>query len=243
MKKKLMASLTGSLVVLLFASVSWAESHSAKAESGSAKKSDEGFVSLFDGKTLDGWIRCRENGEEVTPEESAFGVEDGTIRCSGKGKDYWLVVPGGEYGNCILRLEFKLTQETNSGVFLRAPELKDPAFKGFEVQIFDDWSEDLTKKYEPNKHSNGSIYDVLSPMLNMSKPIGEWNEMEILTKGSKVRVKLNGITIIWSDFAELTEPIGKFDFPYSAMPKEGYVGVQNHGHELWFRNIQVKKLD
>jgi hypothetical protein len=76
----------------------------------------------------------------------------------------------------------------------------------------------------------------------MSSPIGEWNTMEITCKGSKVKVKHNGYTVIGADFSELTEPIGKFDFPYSEIPKEGLIGVQNHGRELWFRNIEVKKL-
>jgi hypothetical protein len=217
-----------------------AASHSEKGKG----KGEKGFVSLFDGKTLKGWTPYSESGEKVSAEESAFSVEDGTIRCSGKGKDYWLVADG-IYGDCILRLEFKITEDANSGVFLRVPSPPGhPAFTGFEVQIVDDFNRDKpdNRKYEPNKNSTGSIYDVLSPMRNMSSPIGEWNTMEITCKGSKVKVKHNGYTVIGADFSELTEPIGKFDFPYSEIPKEGLIGVQNHGRELWFRNIEVKKL-
>jgi len=213
----------------------------ALAGSHSAKTDEKGFVSLFDGKSIDNWTAYSEDGKKVPESESAFEVQNGLIHCTGKGRDYWLVAPGGKYGDFTLRLEFKITKDANSGVFLRAPTPDLPAFKGFEVQIVDDFKGD--KKYEPNRHSTGSIYDVLSPMRNMSSPIGEWNTMEMTCKGSEVIVKHNGCTVIHSDFSELTEPIGKFDFPYSKMPKEGYIGLQNHGHELWFRNIRVKKLD
>ena len=217
------------------------------AESESAKKCEEGFVSLFDGKSLEGWKRCRENGEIISPEDSAFKVEDGVIHCTGKGQDYWIVIPGEKYDDCILRLEFKLAKDANSGIFLRAPELALPAYKGFEVQLYDDWGinpkTNKLEKYEPNKHSSGSVFDVLSPMRNMSRPLGEWEEMEITCKGSEFTITHNGFKIIDADFATLTEPIGKFDFPYCEMPKEGYIGLQNHGHELWFRNIEIKRLD
>lgn len=217
-----------------------AASHSEKG----GGKGEEGFVSLFDGETLKGWTPYSEGGEKVAADESAFSVQDGLIRCSGKGKDYWLVADG-IYGDCILRLEFKLTEDANSGVFLRVPSPPGhPAFTGFEVQILDDFKHEggQSKKFEPNKHSTGSIYDVLTPMRNMSRPIGEWNDMEIVCKGSKVKVKHNGCTVIGADFSELVEPIGKFDFPYSEIPKEGLIGLQNHGRELWFRNIRIKEL-
>ncbi len=206
------------------------------ATTGPAASCDAGFVSLFDGKSLDGWERLRESGEVVPPEESAFSVRDGMIHCSGKGKDYWLARKE-RYADCVLRLEYMLVSKgCNSGVFLRAPDAARPAFKGFEVQILDDSGRDA------GKHSSGSIFDVLAPMLNTARPVGEWNEMEISCRGLLVVVRLNGVKVIDADFGELTKPIGKFDFPYAKMPREGLIGVQNHGGELWFRNIRVKRL-
>ena len=221
----MMAALAG----LVFTHGAWTEKSFAESGQGD-------FVSLFNGENLEGWTAYHDSGEEVPLEQSSWNVEDGAIHCSGKGPDYWLV-PNGKLGDFVLRLEFKLTTDANSGVFLRAPETGAPAWKGFEIQVIDDVG------YEPNKHSTGSIYDVLSPMRNMSHPIGEWNSMEITCKGTKVKVVHNGATVIWIDFAELTEPIGKFDFPYSKIPKEGYIGVQNHGGEVWYRNVEIKKLN
>lgn len=196
---------------------------------------DEGFKPLFDGKTLSGWRPLDVTGEQVAPADSAFSVKDGILYCSGKGNDYWIVAPG-TYKDFVLRLEYKLVKHANSGVFLRVPKAGHPAFLGFEVQIMGDSGE------APTTHSTGAIYDVLTPMRNMSKPEGEWNQFQITCKGSRVRVVLNDFKVIDTDFAKLTKPIGKFTFPYSQLPKEGWLGVQNHGGEIWFRNIEVKEL-
>lgn len=198
------------------------------------KEKAEGFVTLFDGKSMDGWVRYAHDGKVVPPERSAFRVDGNTIFCSGKGDDYWIATRE-KYADCVLRLEYKLAKGTNSGVFFRAPPAR-PAYKGFEVQIIDDVGQD------PTKHSTGAIYDVLTPMRNLSNPVGDWNEMEITVKGSTVVVTVNGFKVIDTDFRHLTEPIGKFDFPYAKMPATGHVGVQNHGGEIWFRNLRLKPL-
>jgi len=197
---------------------------------------DEGFVRLFDGKSLQGWQRFDNAGKPVPAEQSAFSVRDGAIYCSGRGRDYWLS-PKGVYGNFVLRLQYKLSPGANSGIFLRVPGTARPAYTGFEVQILDDFGR------EPTKHTSGAIYDVLTPMRNMSRKAGEWNDVEITCKGSHVMVVWNGFKVIDADFAQLTEPIGKFDFAYAKMPRRGRIGVQNHGGELWFRNVRIKRLD
>lgn len=202
-----------------------------------AKPSEEGFKQLFDGKTLDGWKVCKESGEEVPLAESAWSVKDGVIYCDGSKTDYWIVIPGDKYGDMTLRLEYKVTERSNSGVFLKCPAFDLPAFKGYEVQIMSDHGD------QPNPHSTGGVYDVLAPMRNMNKPDGEWNEMEIVNKGTRLKVKLNGFKVIDANLGLLTEPIGKFSFPYSELPEKGYIGLQNHGRELWFRNIRIKTTD
>lgn len=197
--------------------------------------SDEGFRPLFNGKDLAGWRTLTKEGPEIPLEKSSFSVKDGVLYCSGKGDDYWIVAPG-TYGDVVLRLDYKVADRANSGVFLRVPQPGHPAFLGFEVQIMGDFGDD------PSMHSTGSIYDVLTPMRNMAKPSSEWNHYEITNQGSKLVVILNGFKVIDTDFAQLTEPIGKFTMPYSQMPKQGWIGVQNHGGEIWFRNIEIKEL-
>ncbi|GMV67285.1 MAG: hypothetical protein AMXMBFR75_30770 [Candidatus Hinthialibacteria bacterium] len=196
---------------------------------------DEGFKPLFNGKDLDGWRTLTVEGNEIPVAQSSFSIKDGNLHCSGKGEDYWIVAPG-TYGDVVLRLEYKVADHANSGVFMRVPKPGHPAFLGFEVQIMGDYGEDTSN------HSTGSIYDVLSPMRNMSKPSGEWNQYEITNQGTRLVVILNGFKVIDTDFASLTEPVGKFTMPYSEMPKQGWIGVQNHGGEISFRNIEIKEL-
>lgn len=202
----------------------------------SSKEHTEKFVSLFDGKTLNGWVPLTDDGQKVSQDDVSWSVKEGAIYCSGKGKGDW-IAPQNKYDNFVLHLEFKLiTPKCNSGIFLRSPGLNRPAFTGFEVQILDDHGRGS------HKYHTGAIYDVLTPMRNMSKKLGAWNQMEITCDGSLVMVKVNGFKVIDADFSQLTEPIGKFNFPYSKMPKTGYIGMQNHGHELMFRNIRIKKI-
>ncbi len=88
----------------------------------------------------------------------------------------------------------------------------------------------------------GSIFDVATPMFNLSRPTGEWNSFDIMCKGKHLEVVMNGWKIIDIDMSKMTMPIGKFDTPYNDLPLDGYLFLQDHGHEVWYRNILIKKL-
>lgn len=194
------------------------------------------FTSIFNGQSFDGWTIYKHDGAKVAPADSAWSINDGVLHCTGdESKDYWIAT-NEKYGDCVLRLDYKIEKGTNSGIFLKVPGHDRPAYTGFEVQIVDD------SDGRVDKHISGSIYDIFAPIANMSRPIGQWNHIEITTKGHKCVVVLNGLKIIDADFEMMTEPAGKFDFPYSKLPKTGYIGLQNHGRGTWFRNIEIKKL-
>ena len=105
------------------------------------------------------------------------------------------------------------------------------------MQIEDDQGKDA------ESHITGAIYDVVTPMYNASRPLGEWNQMEITCKENKCRVILNGLKVIDTDFDLLTTPRGKFNFPYKDLPRRGYITLQDHGTPVWYRNIRIKTLD
>lgn len=193
-----------------------------------AVANEPGFVALFDGKTLDGW-------EVMGPNRNAFRVEDGAIFCDGK-DGFWLRCTRKEYGNFVLRLDYKVSKGANSGVFLRCLKDGDPPYTGSEIQILDDHGRD------PNKNSSGAVYDVVTPMFNMSKPAGEWNSFEITCDDGHVVVLHNGRKVIDCDYNELTTPIGKFSTPYAQLPKVGWIGLQDHGTYVWFRNLRIREL-
>ena len=192
----------------------------------------EGFTTIFDGTSFDGWEIYVQPGHEL--KQDAFYLEDGTLACKGYGYHWFRYkVPLSDF---VVSLEFKIAKGTNSGVCLRSRKDGEPPVTGFEVQIEDDIGKD------PNKHSTGAIYDVVTPMYNASRQSGEWNEMEITVKGSLVRVVLNGLKVIDTDFARLTRPIGKFSLAYADMPKTGYLALQDHFTPIWYRNIRLKRL-
>jgi hypothetical protein len=197
-----------------------------EAEADAAKT--DGWVRIFNGENLDGW-------EVMGKNKDAFHVKDGAIECDGKGG--WWVRYDKEVSDFVLRLEYKISPSGNSGVFLRSTEKGDPPYTGFEVQVLDDYGK------PPDLHTSGSIYDVLTPMVNMSKPAGEWNEYIITCKGPHVRVCMNGMMVIDTNFDWFTEPIGKFSTPYAQLPRTGYIGFQDHGSYVWYRNIWLKELE
>ncbi|MBN1352218.1 DUF1080 domain-containing protein [candidate division KSB1 bacterium] len=192
-----------------------------------AEKAQEGWVSLFNGKDLTGWIVMGEK-------KDGFIVEDGAIKWNGRGG--WWLRSEKEYGNFILDLEYKVDPGANSGIFIRCAEEGDPPYTGFEIQVLDSYGQ------EAGLHTAGSIYDVIAPSKEMSKPAGEWNQVTITCNGSLVDVAMNGEKIITSDFSKLTDPIGKFSTPYAELPLKGYIGFQDHGNPVYYRNIRIKEL-
>jgi hypothetical protein len=201
------------------------------------EEKEEGFVLLFDGKTMDGWTGYSDGGNEVTGDHLSFSVKDETLSCSGKGADYW-IRHDDKFGDFVFRLQYKLAPRCNSGIFLRVPGNGRPAWTAFEIQLLDDYASE-----KPSKHTTGSIYDVIPPNKIASKPPGQWNDVEVTCKDKHVTVIVNGETLIDADFAKLTKPIGKFSIPYAELPVNGYLGVQNHGGKIDFRNIRIKTLD
>lgn len=199
-----------------------------------ADATDTGWITLFDGTTAAGWVIDRE--DDQPPDPNDFFIQDGMICCKGLGY-HWFRYDAREFGDFILQMEFKVEKGANSGVCLRSARQGAPPFTGFEVQILDDHGQ------PPNKNSCGSIYDVVTPMFNASRPAGEWNQLEITCQGSIVRVELNGLKVIDTDFARLTAPIGKFPRPYAELPRSGYITLQDHWKPVaFYRNIRIKPL-
>jgi hypothetical protein len=102
-----------------------------------------------------------------------------------------------------------------------------------EIQILDDDAE-IHKNIKPFQHT-ASIYGVVPPSKPAQKKAGEWNILRIRCKGDQVTITLNGEKVVDAD-------MNAFD-ALKARPRKGYIGLQNHGSGLEFRNIRLKKLD
>lgn len=201
----------------------------------------EGWQLLFDGKSLAGW-------EMATA--GAWQVEDGTLALSeqaGMGSE-GMIWTAEQFGDFIFQCEFKIQPRTNSGVFFRVGDRSDPVQTGFEMQINDTF----TRPEHTNgpTHNCGALYGVVAPSHNAAKPAGEWNHAVIMCKDAVISIVLNGDQVVSTVNLELyTEPnrnldgsYNKFDRPLKDFPRSGYLGFQQHGGKVWFRNIKLKPL-
>lgn len=196
----------------------------------SAQVQKDGWLALFNGTDLNGWHAP----------QGSWSVDDGTLARRGGG-DIWTQEM---YGDFELELEFKLAPQTNSGIFFRTVDLRDPVQTGIELQVLDSYG-----KAEVGKHDAGAIYDCLAPRVNAVRPPGEWNRVRLVCRGSRIEADLNGEPIIRMDLDEWTEagrnPDGtpnKFRTAYKEMPRRGHLGFQDHGKPVWYRNIRLRPL-
>ncbi len=192
----------------------------------SQKEIDEGFVSLFDGKTLDGWQRT-----------GGYAVEDGLLVCTKKGRDMFTV---DEFGDFILRLEYRLQAGANNGIGIRSPLGKAPWTNGIEIQVLDD-SFPAHQKYKPVQF-NGCVYGAVAAKRGHMKPLGEWNAIEIRAKGSKIKVTLNGAVILETDLKDIG-PTAIHGHKLTGLHREkGHIALCGHNHRIEFRKLRIKKL-
>lgn len=174
--------------------------------------------------------------KNVGDAKDIFEIKDGMLHLFGRSLHplRYATYTGERFGDFDLHVEFKLKRRTNSGVFVRA-QPNDPVNRGFEVQVLDD------RGKPPNKNSCGSIYDVVTPMFNLSLPAGEWNSFDLSAHGPLVVIVMNGWKIIDTDLSKMTTLLGKFKIPFAQLPREGNLALQDHGGEIWYRNIRIKK--
>lgn len=208
----------------------------ADNELSDAEKKD-GWILLFNGRTLDGWMTSSEKPSR-TP------VEDGCInphKCGG-----YMMIHEKMWEDFTVKFDFKISPKCNSGVFVRTYSLKprpgkDVGFNGIEVAIDDTRTAGF--------HDTGALYDLVKPTKNAMKPAGEWNQMAITCLKNTITVELNGETVVKADLDQFdkpyTRPDGsrhKFDVAYKDHPRKGYVGFQDHGSPCWFKNVKLKQL-
>jgi hypothetical protein len=210
--------------------------HAADNQLTPREKSD-GWLLLFDGSTTNGWIT---SGSKL----SAKAPENGTLNPHRSG--HYMLVHTQQWGDFVLSLDFKITPHCNSGVFVRTSSLtprpgKDVGFNGIEIAI-----DDTTTS---SNVDTGAIYDLSKPRRNAMRPVGEWNHMRITCHGPNIDVELNHEQVNHIDLSQFIEPnkrpdgsAHKFDIAYKDHPQKGYIGLQDHGSDCWFKNIKLKPI-
>jgi len=219
----------------------------------SAKEKEQGFVLLFDGTTSDGW---RGYGKDHFP--AAWTIEDGTLKCNGSGRGEAGAVDGGdiiyekEFSNFHLKLEWKISEGGNSGIFYLGQEL--PEFDYIwktapEMQVLDNERHPDANLGKDGNRQAGSLYDLIPAVPQNAKPAGEWNSVEIICYKGTVVHKQNGENVVeyhlWTP--EWNELVAGSKFPalnpnWANVASKGYIGLQDHGDDVWFRSIKIKEL-
>jgi len=223
-------------IFIIFLSV--AVQFSIAQESGQASTKfipEEGFIVLFNGTDLDSW----------TGNKKTYVIEDGTLAVhpgeEGEGGGGNLYTKE-EYEDFIFRFEFKLTPGANNGLGIRTPMKGDAAYVGMELQILDNPAE----RYKDLQcwQYHGSVYGVIPALRGYLNPVGEWNSQEVVAKGSRIKVILNGQVIVDGDIGLYVSNNRTIDGKEHPGPgnKKGHIGLLGHGHILWFRNICIKPL-
>lgn len=210
----------------------------------SKKEKREGWKLLFDGTTIQGWHKYGGG-----PVGKGWKVSGGAIHYNPSEKDGIDIVTDQEFENFDLKLEWKVSQGANSGIMFYVNEdtskYKAPWLTGPEMQVLDNIKAEDNKK--PN-HLAGSLYDLIGTVADSKPaPVGEWNRAEIKCVNGKLDMYLNGVqtvsTTMWNDNWKKLVANSKFrSMPGFAAFRKGHIDLQDHGYDVWFRNIKIRKL-
>ena len=237
------------------------------AKKAEAPADDANVVVLFDGTSLDGW---RGYGKENVP--SRWVIEDGCLKFNGSGGGEAQTGDGGDiifaaqkFKNFELELEWKVSKGGNSGIFYLAQEVKkedgtyEPIYiSAPECQVLDNENHPDARLGKDGNRMSTSLYDMIPAKPQNAKPAGEWNKVKILCyKGTVVHYQNDEPVVeyhLWTP--QWTEMLQASKFSEEKWPvafnllnncggenHEGYIGFQDHGDDVWFRNIKVTILD
>ena len=211
---------------------------------GLAAFADEGgFVRLFNGRDLDGWIGAT----------NLFYAENGELVFREGERNFGNLMYHRPFTNFVARFEFKLVPNGNNGFAIRAGRetidggaliggnsvITDPAYNGMEIQILDNRGD--KKQHLKAWQYHGSIYGVVAAQRGAQRPVGEWNEEEVVADGENITVRVNGRVILATSVKDLAEtPDGK---PHPGLHNpSGYLGFVGHTMPVRIRNIEIREL-
>ena len=199
----------------------------------SAQEKKEGFKVLFDGTNMHQWMG---NTADYITDAGNLVINPKSDKGSGGN-----LFTKEEFSDFVFRFEFQLTPGANNGLGIRSPITGDAAYKGMELQILDNEAPMYKDLHEYQYH--GSIYGTIAAKRGFLKPVGQWNYQEVIVKGPKIKVILNGTVILDADITDARKngaADGK-DHP-GLLRDSGHIGFLGHGSPLKFRNIRIKEL-
>lgn len=230
-----------------------ASNEEAPLNSLTEEEKADGWELLFNGKTSDGW---RGYGKDHFP--AGWEVINGTLHMKGSGRGEAGSEDGGDiiydsvFQNFDLKLEWKISEGGNSGIFYLGQERPDIGpiwMTAPEMQVLDNERHPDAKLGHDGNRQAGALYDLIPAKPQNAKPAGEWNQVEIIVYKGTVVHKQNGEAVVeyhlWTP--EWEKLVAGSKFPglnknWAKVASKGYIGLQDHGDDVWFRNIRIKKL-
>ncbi|MFA6945940.1 MAG: DUF1080 domain-containing protein [Pedobacter sp.] len=235
-----------SLIILTAMLLSGCGSSKSSMNSSSTTGS-KGWQKLFDGKTTSGW-----HSYGKSEAGTAWKVVDGAIYLDAKSKQNGQgggdLTTNESFGNFHLRMEWKISKNGNSGIIFYVNEdltkYKSSYNTGPEMQVLDN---DGHADGKIHKHRAGDLYDLIASSSEPVKPVGQWNKVEIISNNGKLDFFMNGKNIVsttmWDEQWKNMVAGSKFKtMPGFSIYKSGKISIQDHGDEVWYRNIEIKKL-
>ncbi|MEP7109384.1 MAG: DUF1080 domain-containing protein [Ferruginibacter sp.] len=216
---------------------------SSPPNSLAAAEKKKGWKLLFDGKSKIGW-----HGYNLKGFPSCWIIENGVFTTTTKGgSEDQDIITDKKYRNYALSLDFKLMKGTNSGIIFQAaedPKYKYPYETGPEFQIIDqvNWPDSLQ-----DWQICGANYAMYPPKSLPCKPVGEWNHLMLVVDGNQVTQIINGVVVVqyvkYTDEWKKLRNSGKWStYPDYGKFDEGYITLQNHGTQVWYRNIKLNEF-
>ncbi len=209
----------------------------------------EGWKLLYDGHSSGGWHRYGRQGQGM----GAWKADDGSLhlvpgeKAGYQAKDGGDIVTDAEFTDFDLKLQWRISKNGNSGIIICVKE--DPKYTetwntGPEIQVLDN---DGHPDGKIRKHRASNLYDLIAASSEPVKPVGEWNDVEIKLYKGKLDIYLNGVDVVsttmWDEHWQALVKGSKFkDMPGFAKYKTGRIALQDHGNEVWYRNIRIREL-
>jgi len=231
-------------LLLFFVGTSFAQK---KTDNSLTKKEAKaGWTLIFDGTSSKNW----RGYTKTSFPEKGWNIVDGTIHCmaNGGGGD---IIFDKKLTNFEFSLSWKISEGGNSGIFIYGKEVEGkPIYHSApEFQLLDDARHPDAKAGKDGNHKSGSLYDMIPAVPQNAKPAGEWNEAKIVSKNGQVEFWQNGVKVVeftmgndsWKSLCAESKFKNWPDFVNNPV-KDGYIGLQDHGNEIWFKNIKLKEL-
>lgn len=214
---------------------------------------EDGWILLFDGESTDGW-----RGYQKENFPKAWNIDEGALHIQGSGRGELGNEDGGDiiydriFDDFHFKVEWKVDKGANAGIFYRGSE--DPMYDYIwksapEMQVLDNVNHPDAELGKNGNRKAGSLYDLIPADPQNAKPFGEWNSAEVIARGNQIQHLQNGEVVVEYTIGseEMAALIADSKWPeinpnWENIAMEGIIGLQDHGDDVWFRNIKIKEL-